>query len=83
MKELAEFTELSKRMAENEMTSYTFYNQFREKYPDYSVMQRMSKRDPAIDKEMSRAFKKDGIISKQLTSRYYYLLENKVQGFWD
>lgn len=85
MKVMAEFTELARRMSENEMATYVNYHKFKAKYPDYNIISRLSSenRDPKIEKEMKLAFKKDRAISKQLTDRYFYLLENKMASFWD
>jgi hypothetical protein len=85
MKLLAEFTELARRMGENDMSSYYNYHKFKAKYPDYDIIGRLSSenRDRSIEKEMRLAFKRDREISSQLTKRYYYLLENKMASFWD
>jgi hypothetical protein len=85
MRQLAEFTELARRMSENEMKTYVNYHKFKAKYPDYNIISRLSSenRDPKIEKEIKLAFKKDRAISKQLTDRYFYLLENKMASFWD
>ena len=85
MRVMAEFTELARRMSENEMATYVNYHKFKSKYPDYDLISRLGSedRDPSIEKEMSLAFKKDRAISKQLTDRYFYLLENKMASFWD
>jgi hypothetical protein len=82
MRLLAEFTELARRMSENEMTTHYNYRKFKDKYPDYNILS-SSNRDPSIQKEVRLAFKKDRAISKQLTDRYFYLLENKMASFWD
>jgi len=82
MRVMAEFTELAKRMSDNEMTTYYNYRKFKAKYPNYNVLS-SSNRDPKIQKEVKLAFKKDRAISKQLTDRYFYLLENKMASFWD
>jgi hypothetical protein len=85
MRVMAEFTELARRMSENEMATYYNYHKFKSKYPEYDLISRFSSevRDSSIEKEMSLAFKKDSAISKQLTDRYFYLLENKMASFWD
>ena len=83
MRVLAEFTELCKRMSDDEMATYYNYNKFKAKYPDYNIIDILNEKDESIKKEIRLAFKRDRAIAKQLTDRYYYLLENKMPAFWD
>lgn len=83
MRLLAEFTELSKRMSENELRSYTFYGKVREKFPEETKTLLFNSENKEFKRLMRIAFKKDRAICEQLTERYYYLLKKEVPGFWD
>jgi len=83
MRLLAEFTELSKRMSENELRSYAFYGKVKEKYPEEAKDFMFLTKNKELKKAMRVAFKKDRQVCEQLTERYYYLLKKEVPGFWD
>ena len=85
MKKLAEFTELSKQMAEDEMRPNYYwlqiYNEQNANGLDY--FDRINESTEADKKRCGLAFKKDNMISKQRLERYYYMLEKYTPGFWD
>ena len=83
MRKLAEFTELSRRMSEYELENHYFLGKVLRKYDAHgkSFFDRIN--DPEYKKEAKIAIKKDRMKNEQLTRRYYYLLEQKVPGFWD
>ena len=83
MRKLAEFTELSRRMAENEMRDYHFYGEVKKKYPSKSFEDMFGKKDPEYKRLIGIAFKKDRNVVDGLVKRYYHLLEKEVSGFWD
>jgi hypothetical protein len=83
MRRLAEFTELSRRMAKNDLQSYGFYDKVKEKYPEMCPLTAFNGENEAYKKEVRRAFRKDRAVCEQLTKRYYYLLEKYVPSFWD
>jgi len=82
MRRLAEFTELSRRMAEFELSDNYFFGQVMD---DYRFENLLGARDP--DPEYQRrakiAMKKDKMKVDQLTKRYYTMLEKHVGSFWD
>tara|TARA_R110000851_G_scaffold29641_4_gene81438 strand:+ start:2085 stop:2381 length:297 start_codon:yes stop_codon:yes gene_type:complete len=80
MKLLAEFTELSKRMSEDELRSSYYSSKVRAKYPNERFI---NSTNETYQRDMMRAYKKDQKTVDQLTKRYYYLLETKLYGFWD
>jgi hypothetical protein len=83
MRRLAEFTELSRRMAKNDLQSYGFYDKVKEKYPEMCPLTVFNGENEAYKDEIRRAFRKDHAVCEQLTKRYYYLLEKYVPSFWD
>lgn len=90
MKKLAEFTELSRRMADNDLEDLYHFSKvlaeerklfdrkgvFTVNYPSEQVRR-------AWKTKRRVALKKDEMIWKQRKARYYYMLEKYVPGFWD
>jgi len=84
MRKLAEFTELSKRMSENEMKTYVNYDRVKKRYPAKDVLDIFSRsEDSTYKRDISRAFAADQKIVDERLKRYYHLLEKDVRGFWD
>lgn len=82
MKLLREFTELSRRLSDKYDVGYN-WNQVYNKYSNDRgrFIDRIN--DPEYRKESRIARKKDEMIKRGLEDRYYYLLRNKVQTWWD
>jgi len=83
MRKLAEFTELSRRMAENEMQDNHYFGIVCDKYRSDTECFLDRINDPEYRKESRIAMKKDRMKVDQLTKRYYTLLQEEVSGFWD
>jgi len=85
MRLLAEFTELSRRMAEDGMQTHYYwgiiYNESLESGECY--FDKMNNRSEEESRRTKVAFKKDSMVTKCQLERYYYLLEKNVDGFWD
>jgi len=74
MRQLREFEELSRRYHENELESYYFM---------VKCKNAKLSTDSNFREDMARAIEKDRKVSEGLKERYWYLLNNKVSGFWD
>jgi len=84
MRKLAEFLELSKRMSENEMSSYVNYDKVKAKYPEKGCMSIFENRgNTPYRQEIRAAFKKDKKVVDARLKRYYDLFEKELPGFWD
>ncbi len=83
MRQLREFTELSRRHVEGEYSVGHYTKIVFDKHRPKKVSLIGKLNDPRIRKEFRIAAKKDLMIKKGLEDRYYYLLRYVVPSFWD
>jgi len=83
MRKLAEFTELSRRMADNEFNDLYYFGKELDKIDSGDWLDRINKTSPEQRKKELTAHKKDDMIQKQHLDRYYYMLREFVPRFWD
>ncbi len=81
MRRLKEFVELSRRMFNSGdiiIHNNYYFNQYVKNNPQTKLFDFQGE-----NKGLAKALEKDRIISKSQTERYWHLLNNKLEHFWD